>query len=488
MLLDAARRRPGAEALVCGDERLSYADYAACVIALAQEMVADGPVARVALLLRNSCDAAIGILAAQAAGAQVVPLNPDYTHYERGPILADADPGLILHDEAVTGFACGLRAIAVGPATRRLTGLRPTGPAPALPLPGALSTLQYTGGTTGRAKGVNLTHRAVATNVYQRDALLPTAPDRERVLAITPLFHVYAASMCLYLALLCRGTLVILPRYHPGAVLDAIARERITLFSGSPTIFAGLMGFEGFAAADLSSLTSCYSGAAALPQTTLQRWEERTGTVICEGYGQTEAGPVLTYNPRHGLRKAGSVGVALPETEIAITGITDGARLPAGEQGEICARGPQIMSGYRNLPVETAAALQGGWLHTGDIGWLGADGYLHVCDRKKDMAIVSGFNVYPREVEEALHTHPAVAEAAVIGVPDAYRGERLQAYVVLHPRAAAPVDLAGHLAALLVRYKQPHSIEVVDRLPKTVIGKIDKQRLRAGPGSAVGLG
>jgi long-chain acyl-CoA synthetase len=284
--------------------------------------------------------------------------------------------------------------------------------------------------------------------------------------------------MGLYLAAFCQGTLVILPRYHPALVLEAIGRERITLFSGSPTIFAGLMGFEHFAATDFSTLALCFSGSAALPEATLQAWERSTGTTICEGYGQTEAGPVLTYNPRNGLRKPGSVGIAVFDTQIEIVDVETGSRpMPPGEPGEIRARGPQIMSGYRNLPAETEAALRDGWLYTGDIGWLDADGYLTVCDRKKDMVIVSGFNVYPREVEEALHRHEAVLDAAVVGVPDAYRGEQLHAFVVTRP-GTDPNALSEHLRQRLARHKLPQTIHLVECLPKTAIGKTDKQKLK----------
>ena len=489
MLVDAARAYPDREALVCGEERLNYAQYAAGVQAFAGELIARGTTDRIVLLLRNSPDMAIATFAVQAAGAQVVSLNPDYTAYELQPILADARPSLVLYEAANAALVLPILAelgisesLAIGDGTRRLTGIDQPGDW-SLPLPdtAALSTLQYTGGTTGRSKGVNLTHRAIVTNVRQRESLLPTGPHAERVLAITPLFHVYATSMGLYLAAFCKGTLVILPRYHPALVLEAIERERITLFSGSPTIFAGLMGFAQFAATDFSSLTSCFSGSAALPEETMRRWEQATGTTICEGYGQTEAGPVLTYNPRHGLRKPGSVGIAVIDTEVEIVDVETGTRqIPTGEPGEIRARGPQLMSGYRNLPEETATALRDGWLYTGDIGWLDTDGYLTVCDRKKDMVIVSGFNVYPREVEEALYRHPGVAEAAVVGVPDAYRGEQLRAFVVPRPKIDTdPLMLAEHLKLLLARYKLPHVIALVDSLPKTAIGKIDKQRLKA---------
>ena len=255
MLAAAAGACGDRTALVCGEERLSYDAYSACVAAFAHELQSRGDTSRVALLLRNSLDICIATFAVQAAGAQVVPLNPDYTAYELQPILEDAAPSLVLHeagDVAVLPVlqALGIPGVAIGPGARRLT-LVPDGVAPMpLPDPAGLSTLQYTGGTTGRAKGVNLGHTAIATNVSQRESLLPTRPEHERVLAITPLFHSYASAMGLYLAVFCRGSLVILPRYHPAAVIEAIGRERITLFSGSPTIFAGLLGFEGFAQAD----------------------------------------------------------------------------------------------------------------------------------------------------------------------------------------------------------------------------------------------
>ena len=495
MLADAARRRPEATALVCGDESLSYTEYAACAARFARELQAAGAGAgtRVALLMDNSLDIAIATFAVQAAGAQLVPLNPAYTASELMPMLEDAAPAAVVFDSAIAGVVrpllarspafAGTLAIEIGSRARRLgaTGERTALDAELpLPDPDSLSTLQYTGGTTGRSKGVDLGHRAVAVNVSQREALLPTRPDAERVLAPTPLFHVYAVSMGLYLAAHARAMLVLLPRYRPQAVLDAIAGHRVTLLAASPTILTGLMACEGFAAADLSSLTLCFSGSSALPEATLRRWQEATGCGVVEGYGQSEAGPVLTYNPRDGLRKVGSVGIPLPATRIEIVDAATGSEvLGTGRLGEIRARGPQVMRGYRNLPAETAAALRDGWLYTGDIGELDADGYLYIRDRKKDMVIVAGFNVYPREVEEALCAHPHVREAAVVGVPDAYRGEALVASVVLASGVPpTDIDLIGWLAERLVRYKLPKSVRIVDALPKTGVGKVDKNRLR----------
>jgi long-chain acyl-CoA synthetase len=494
-LADAALRAPQLPALSCDGETLTYGQVAACVDGLARALIAlNAGGGRVALLMGNSIDIAIATFAAQAALAQVVPLNPAYTAHELAPILANADPRVLLFDAAcaATVAAAGQSVphrIAVDPRAR-LTRWRDA-PPPAVPLPwpapGSLSTLQYTGGTTGRAKGVDLTHAAVAVNVAQREALLPTVPEAERVLAITPLFHVYSVSMGLYLATHARSRLVILPRYRPEDVLATIARERITLLCGSPTIFIGLMACPQFASADLRSLRLCYSGSAPLSEATLRRWEEATGCGICEGYGQSEAGPVLTYNPQDGLRKVGTVGRALPMTEVQVVDVATGTRvLVPGEVGEIRARGPQIMRGYRGLPEESAAALRDGWLYTGDLGEFDDDGYLTIRDRKKDMVIVGGYNVYPREVEDVLLSHPGVAEAAVIGMPDAYRGERLVAYVVARAATLSVAALSAHLAERLTRYKQPGEVHLVAALPKTTVGKTDKTALRAQAGAAPG--
>jgi long-chain acyl-CoA synthetase len=499
MLRDAAIRNPDGIALVCGEERLSYVAYAACVAGLADELVARGAAGgRVALLMANSIDIAVATFAAQSAGAQVVPLNPSYTGHELMPILENAAPVIVIHDAAVEDTVKDLVSrlgvpdrIAVGAGARRLTewrGRTELAQTIRLPAPDSLSTLQYTGGTTGRPKGVDLTHRHVSINVAQREALLPTEPDRERILAITPLFHVYAVAMGLYLAAYCRGTLFIMPRYRPELALAAIDRERITLLSGSPTIYEGLMAHERFAGTDLTALRLCFSGTSALSEETLRRWERASGCPICEGYGQSEAGPVLSFNPRHGRRKAGSVGVAVPATEIEIVDTASGTRvLGAGEAGEIRARGPQIMRGYRGLERETCDALREGWLYTGDIGELDADGYLFIRDRKKDMVIVSGFNVYPREIEEVLYSHPAVLEAAVVGVPDAYRGEALVGFVVPAARATlAAESLRAYLAERLVSYKIPQDIRIVASLPRTTVGKVDKKRLRVAGVEAAG--
>jgi long-chain acyl-CoA synthetase len=481
LLQHAAARAPDAEAVVCGPVRLTYRDYLGAITGLATDLRQHGAADnRVALLCGNSADAAVASLAIQAAGAVFCPLNPTYTERELREILNDCRPLIAVCDAACAPLV-GKLAIEAGIAhTVVLDGgldrFITTDATLALPDPDAIGMIQYTGGTTGRPKGVMLTHRAIATNVLQREAFLPTQ-DGDRFLCMMPLFHSFALAMNLYQALVCAGALVILSRYRPDWVVAALADERITVLPAGATVFAGLLGFDGFADADLRHLRVCYSGASALPAEILRRWEQATGAPIHEGYGQTEAGPILTYNAPHLPMKPGHVGTPLPGTELQIVDVVTGHPLPAGQPGEIRARGPQIMFGYWNRPQETAAALRDGWLHTGDIGTVDADGHLAILDRLKDMVITGGYNVYPREVDDVLLMHPAVQEAASFGVPDAYRGEVLHAHVV--PRQPIEVDgLLAHCRQNLARYKVPVSITIVAAIPRTTVGKIDKLALR----------
>ncbi len=497
MLARAGELSGGAPALTCGDRTLNYREFVRCVAGFATELRGLGSSGdRVALVCGNSIEMAIATFAVHAAGFQAVPVNPIYTERELAHILSDSDPVAVVFDddvgERVVSVATGLgisHQIALGGDRGRLLGgWRDdddiTLPAP-LPEPDDLATLQYTGGTTGLPKGANITHGQLSTNISQREAAWPTIPDDEVILCVMPLFHVFASSTCLHLSVYCRGKLVILPRYHPETVLDAIERDRITRLPVGPTIYHGLMAFDGFGATDFSSLRTGYSGSAPLPEETLRQWQAQTGCPILEGYGQTEAGPVLTGNFENGPIVAGSVGIPLPRTEIQIVDTESGTEiLDTGQEGEIRARGPQIMSGYRNRPEETAEALRDGWLYTGDIGRIDADGIIFITDRKKDMAIVGGYNVYPREIDEVLYSHPNVLEAAAVGVPDSYRGEIINAFVVLKNGSECSADdLADFCRRHLAKYKVPGAFHMVDELPKTTVGKIDKAAMRKSLGA-----
>ena len=492
MLADAAEHSGDAAALVSDEGALTYRQYVRCVGGFAAELMEIGnPGDRVALICGNSMDMAIAMFAVHAARMQVVPVNPIYTERELHHILSDAEPVAVVFDDEVgpliEGLADRLRIAArirIGGEGGRSLAERRDDETAALPgappKPDELATLQYTGGTTGLPKGVNITHGQLSINLSQREAVVPTVPDGETVLCVMPLFHVFASCMCLHLTAHCRGRMVIQRRYHPDRVLDAIEREGITVLPVGPTIFNGLMAMDRFAATDFSTLRTVYSGSAPLPVDTLRKWRQVTGTPILEGYGQTEAGPLLTSNVAGKPIVPGSVGPPVPETEVQIVDVETGETvLPPGEEGEIRARGPQIMSGYRNRPEETALALRGGWLYTGDIGKLDEDGVLWITDRKKDMVIVGGYNVYPREIDEVLFAHPNVVEAAAVGVPDDYRGEAIHAFVVLRDRTGDPAAaLLDYCRDGLAKYKVPAHIHVVDRLMKTTVGKIDKAAMR----------
>lgn len=486
MLAAAARSHPAREALVCDGERLNYLEFHQAAAAFAQELSALGVRGeRVALILGNSIDICVAMFAAQAAGAQVVPLNPLYTIRELEPLLRDAAPRVLLFSETHAASSVTLagtlsipHAVMIGRGGKRL-GLARSGAELGLPQPDDLAALQYTGGTTGVSKGVNLTHRAIACNVLQRDALVPSRVDGERILCTMPLFHVYAVAMCLHNAACCAGTLVIVPRFTAALTLELLASERITAFAGSPTVFSALLADAGFASATFPSLRVSYSGSAALPAAMLARWEQATGAPVVEGYGLSEAGPVISFNPLHGPRKPLSVGRPLPDTEVEIVDPEDGVTaLAPGEVGEIRVRGPQTMVGYRNRPEDTAHALRGGWLYTGDLGEIDADGYLFIRDRKKDMFKVSGYSVYPREIEEVLYQHPAIREAAVIGIPDDHRGTRIRAIVALRDGQVCDApSLESFCREHLTHYKLPREFEFVAALPRTAVGKIDRKAI-----------
>ena len=392
-----------------------------------------GPGERVALLCGNSIEIAIAMFGFHAAGAQVVPVNPTYTARELRHILADAAPLAVVYGEDIRDVVEPLlkelnikHGIRIGDdGRRRLDTWKDDQtirlPEP-LPGPDNLATLQYTGGTTGLPKGVNTTHRQMSVNISQLEVPVPTTMDDEIILCVMPLFHVFAVSVCLHLAPYCRGSLILLPRYRTDLVIEAIEREKATFLPFGPTIFNGLLAYQDLDKADFSSVRRGLSGSAPLPEKTLRQWQDLYNLLIFEGYGQSEAGPVIFLNSADRDIVPGSIGPPLPLTEIKIADVATGDKILAtGEQGEICLRGPQIMLGYRNRPEETAAALRQGWLFTGDIGELDEAGNLYIRDRKKNMALGGSYNVYPREIDEVLYTHPDVIEAKLL-LPRLYSG------------------------------------------------------------------
>ncbi len=487
MLQDSASRFPENEAIVFENTRVTYRQLTAEVAGLASRLSKLGAKGqRVAIVMPNGLGIVVAIYAVYAAGAQAVPLNPDYTEREINEILRDANVLVTLCGQAQyqrVGQQLDVLSekpaiVLTLPSSGSVCSEQPLSEF-VLPSPTDFAKLQYTGGTTGRSKGVMLTHENVAVNVLQREALIPMRPGIERILCVTPLYHAYATAMALYPALSSGGALVIQSRFKPEHVFDALEREQITLFAGAPAIYYALASHPLFEKCDLSSLSASFSGSAPLSLEVLERWQSVSGAPILEGYGLTESSPILTFNPRHGVRKPGSVGLAALSTTIEIVDPVESDNVLGCHQvGEIRARGPQLMSGYRNLPQETAAMIRDGWLYTGDLGELDEEGYLFIRGRKKEMVIVGGFNVYPREIEEQIFTMEGVQDCAVVGVKNAYLGEVLHAFIVARPGLTlTETEVLARCEKNLVRYKVPKQVHFVEVLPRTAVGKLDRARL-----------
>ncbi len=488
----AAGRWPERTAMISGAGSLSYRAYRFAAAALAERLwglgVARGD--RVAVFKGNSIELSIAAQAIWAAGAQTVLLNPLYTAAELGPLLADAAPALLLCDDALMDLAAPPAAAAGIPvmafAQDGLTSERGDGngerplPEPR-PDPGDGASLVYTGGTTGLPKAAFHTHATTMAHVRMHDATWGLGEPGQTVLNVAPQSHVWGLAMTLQSPVLGGATIVNVPSFKPDEVLEDLVRHRVSAFTGGPsTVYNALMGLPHIGEADLTALRRCFGGGAPFAEETHHAWQRLTGTTILEGYGMSEAGPICG-NSLYRPARLGSVGPAMPGMELEIVDLEDGTRvLPTGEAGEIRVRGPNVISHYWQRPAESAAAIRQGWLHTGDIGLVDAEGYVQIVDRKKDMAITGGYNVYPREIDEVLFAHPAVQEAAAVAVPEAHWGEVLKAYVVLLPdQTVAEDELLAWCRARLATYKIPARIEVAEALPKTAANKIDKRALRA---------
>jgi long-chain acyl-CoA synthetase len=344
-----------------------------------------------------------------------------------------------------------------------------------------VALLQYTGGTTGFSKGAMLTHYNLVSDVIQCVSWNVGAQrGEERMLAVLPFFHVYGMTVTMNEAIYLAATIILLPRFQVDDCLEAINKYQPTRFPGVPTMYIGIINHPRVKEYNISSIKVCSSGSAPLPVEALRKFEELTGGKISEGYGLTEASPVTHANPFSGKRKVGSIGLPRPDTDSKIVDLETGEKdLPPGEEGELCIRGPQVMKGYWNRPEESAKSLRNGWLYTGDIAKMDEEGYFYIVDRKKDMIICGGFNVYPREVEEALYLHPKILEAAVLGVPDPYRGETVKAFVVLKPgEKSTAEEIIEFCRQNLARFKVPTLVEFRQELPKSHVGKVLRKVLR----------
>src|SRR6266545_7640406 len=456
-----------------GAVELTYADFARRVDAVAEQFAASG-VGRgdvVAVMLPNRVELLLGLMAAWRLGAAATPINPVFTANEAGYQIRDSQAVLLLTSAVDADY--GVPVVLAD-------DLR-TEPAGTLPEPAVgvddLALLIYTSGSTGRPKGVMLDHSnlvAMAASIVEAMTIGPA----DNCLLVLPLFHVNAICVSCLAPMLAGAQVTILARFAPDTFLDAVARHRPTFFSAVPTIYARLAELPDDVRPDTSSVRFAVCGAAPVSKELLRRTESRFGFPVIEGYGLTEGTCATTVNPVDGVRKPGTVGVALPGQRVAAMG-PDGSLLPVGEAGEVVIQGANVMRGYLNRPEATAETLAGGWLHTGDVGFLDEDGYLTLVDRIKDMIIRGGENVYPKEIESVLAGDDAVLEAAVIGAPHPVYGEVPVAYVVTYPNASVtPEDLLERCRRSLTKIKLPVAIHVVEQLPKNAVGKIDKPALR----------
>ncbi|MFZ7104169.1 MAG: long-chain-fatty-acid--CoA ligase [Peptococcaceae bacterium] len=501
-LYKSAANYPEKTAVYCGEEEMTYRQLADQVNRLANGLGKLGLKKgdRAAVMLSNCPEFVVAYFGIISTGAAIVPINPLFKGEELKYILNDGNIKILITAVPFQPLAESIQSEVESLESLIITGGQ-TGKnvyafqelianSSAEPLkiaidPGDIASCLYTSGTTGKPKGALLSHDNL---LFDAEATLQhlNIGSAENYLCVLPLFHSFAETVCMLIPIYSGASLTILDKFRPDLVFKEIENKRITLFAGVPAMYgAFLSAVKEPKTYDLSSLKLCFSGGAPLPVEIMKFFEERYGVTMIEGNGPTETSPVSYANPTQGIRKPGSVGIPIPGVQVKIVDKND-AEVPVDEIGEICVKGRNVMQGYLNRPEETQEVLKGGWFHTGDLGKKDEDGYVYIVDRKKDMLIVGGLNVYPREVEEVLYRHPAVLEAAVIGISNDLRGEVPKAFIVLKPDSKVDKkELTAHCRKNLANYKCPKQFEFCATIPKTVTGKIDKKLLREG--KSIGL-
>jgi long-chain acyl-CoA synthetase len=484
---DAQAERGEWPALRQGDQALTYAELAQAsgqVAALLRDAgVRAGD--RAAVMMPNVLACPMLFYGILAAGGVAVPMNPLLKSREVAHYLSDSGASVIFAwdaaaEEAVKGAAdTGAQVIQVAePDAHSLLGGRPPLAAWAERHDDDDAVILYTSGTTGRPKGAELTHANLYRNAAVIATTLLTATQDDVVMGCLPLFHCFGLTCGLNASVMAGACLSLLPRFDPEAALEMIGREKVTIFEGVPTMYSAMLHHPGRATADVSSLRLCVSGGAALPIEVLRGFEEAFGCPILEGYGLSETSPVASFNHPDAERKPGSIGTPVAGVQMRVLDPA-GSRLPAGDIGEIAIRGHNVMKGYWGKPEATAEAIPDGWFRTGDLGRMDEDGYFYIVDRKKELIIRGGYNVYPREIEEALYEHPGVAEVAVVGIPHDSLGEEVGAAVALKPGAqATPEELKAFIKERVAAYKYPRHVWLVEQLPKGPTGKILRREVR----------
>jgi long-chain acyl-CoA synthetase len=469
-----------------GEAAMTFRDLDEASARLAGLLRARGvrPGDRVAVMLPNLPSFAVIYYGVLRAGGVVVPMNPLLKAREVAYYLGDSGARLIFAWRGVADEAGkGAQATNVD-----MIDVDPAGFAdlvdPAEPVREVVdrheadtAVILYTSGTTGQPKGAELTHANLARNVEVLCTDLLELTPEDVIFGGLPLFHSFGQTCTLNAAVASGASLSLLPRFDPEQALRVLSGHRATVFAGVPTMYGALLGHPDRAAYDVSALRVCVSGGAAMPVEVLRGFEKAFGCLVLEGYGLSETSPVASFNHPDRERRPGSIGTPIRGVQMRVVDEHD-REVPQGDVGEIVIRGHNVMKGYWRRPAETAAAIRDGWFHSGDLGRVDEDGYFAIVDRKKDLVIRGGYNVYPREVEEVLYEHPAVAEAAVIGVPDRQLGEEVAAAVALKPGATATADeLRDHVKSQVAAYKYPRRVWFVDALPKGPTGKILKREI-----------
>lgn len=503
MLRESAEKFPHNNALSFYGSKVTYEQLSQTVTHFASALQNRGVVAgdRVAIMLPNCPQYVISYFGILTAGAIVTQVNPMSVERELEYILNDSGAETIVVFDALYAKVksvqetANLKNIIVVSLQPSEHGFAPdtkfelflsesSGRTAVVDVDPAedVAVLQYTGGTTGRSKGAMLTHRNLLANVLQSYEFFKhdIKPGKERSLTVIPLFHVFGMTACMNLSIFTGAEVILLPRFDLEEVLNTIKNEQPTMFPGVPTMYVAITNHPKAEEYGIGSIEICNSGSAPMPVELLKEFERKTGSKILEGYGLSEASPTTHCNPSFAERKPGSVGIGMPFTEYKVVDLATGTEeVPAGELGEVIIKGPQVMKGYWNMPEETENTLRDGWLYTGDIAKVDEEGYLYIVDRKKDMIIASGYNIYPRDIEEVLYEHPAVQEAVVIGIPDEYRGEAVKAVIVLKAGKTADEALIKDFCREnMAAYKVPNVIEFREQLPKTSVGKILRRALR----------
>ncbi len=486
IVTESAGRAPDRVAIRLGETALTYAELdhrTARLAALLRERgVAPGD--RVGVMLPNVPEFPIVYYGILRAGGIVVPMNVLLKHREIAFYLEDSGAELLLAwhgfaEEARAGAAdAGAELIEVEPAAfaELLAGAEPS-PEVAETDAEDPAVLLYTSGTTGRPKGAELTHANLHRNAEVSARTACTISEGDIALGALPLFHSFGQTVGMNASLMAGATLALVPKFDPGEALATIERERVTHFYGVPTMFGALLHHPGREGFDTSSLRVCLTGGASMPVEVLRGFEAAFDCIVLEGYGLSETSPVACFNHPDKERKPGSIGTPIEGVEMKVVD-EDDAEVPQGEVGEIVIRGHNVMKGYWQRPDATAEVMRGGWFHSGDMARVDEDGYYFIVDRKKDLIIRGGYNVYPREVEEVLYEHPKIREAAVVGVPHDEWGEEIGAAVVLHDgEEMGPEEVSEYVRDQIAAYKYPRVVWFVDELPKGPTGKILKREI-----------